>query len=835
MALNYREKRHLMKIRHIFLSLSAALVLFPALITGVWTYRNSVTSAFEDVKEQHLLLAKNLSVALERYAVDSSLIFDNIVENLSNDIANESSKNILKKLDFIEIAIVDENTGEILKCLSSDKTLEYDQSTSNRYADLYVLETARKWAEEGKTNFTPIVSTGSYDYYILLTRKLGDKIAIGKLKTDYFNSMGNSISFGEKGHAVIVDNQGNVLYHPKKSWVKTQKNIASIRSVSNMLNRETGIQTYNSPVINGDVIAGYTYVPSTGWGVMVSQPVSEIYSSSMSSWKSYLITVLVSFTLVMSFAIWVSMRSTKPLLNLIAATRVFDNPGEHKLLVLPKYRGVPTEIKQLYSTHNEMVKRLHTNHEDTFRMAYSDMITGLPTREAFNKMVENEFGSKHACSDNYLLLFIDLDDFKVINDTMGHETGDLVLAKISQQIANAINVQTGLHIITGPIDENGNLIQKLDGQAVLSRIGGDEFVALIPWNLGEARLEGFLRVLSYSISAPYMIEDKELVTSASIGAAFYGRDGINIRELTKRADIAMYHAKKSGKGKYCLYNRSIGQQSPAEIQNEVAAAIRNNEMVLYYQPKINNYTGISNSVEAVIRWLHPQKGLIPPNNFIPVIDNSDIADLLGEWVIRAACQQIKSWNKSGRNITVSVNIANHHLVSQNFMPNLIKIVDEIGVNPESLEIEMTEETAMTAHNRAKHVIQALKESGFTVSLDDYGKGYSNLARLADLEIDVIKLDLSLVSGITEDPRRAIIVASALDMAKNLNCKTVAEGIETEEQARFISSMGCDYLQGFLFAKPMPVNELDRWMSERANTTTQTASDKQANSWMRAAS
>ena len=824
-----------MRIRQLFLLLSATLVLFPALTIGVWTYRQSVTQQFEDVKVRHLLMAKNMGDTLERYALDTSLIFDGIVEHLSNGVSNQTSKEILKKLDFAEIAIVDYNSGAILYCLSSDKSLETDRTPTTSTVNLLVLLTARKWAIEGDTVFSPVISTGSTDNYLLLLRKFGNRIAIGKLKTDYFRSLGDSVSFGEKGHAVIVDNLGNVLSHPRKQWVKNPKNLAKIGPVAKMLNRETGIQTFHSPVTNSEMIAAYTHVASTGWGIMVPQPLSELYAASVSTWKSYLITVSISFLLAMTLVTWVSRRSTRPLLKLIAANRLFGNPGGQKILALPKNWGVPTEIRQLYQTHNEMVTKLRNDHSHTLRMAYSDIVTGLPSREAFNQIVEYEFAKSDIKTDSYLLVFLDLDDFKIVNDTMGHETGDQVLAKVSQQIANTIGVQTGLNVIFGPLDDKGNPIKELNGSAILARIGGDEFVALIPWVRSDERINAFLRAFSYSISTPFMIGDRELVASASIGAAIYGRDGINIRELTKKADIAMYYAKKAGKSNFCLYDKEIGEQTPAEIQQDVAQAIQNDEMVLYYQPKINLSNGEAMSVEAVIRWIHPQKGMIPPNQFIPVINNTMIADLMGEWVIRQACEQIKTWQETGNNISVSINIANHHLVSQNFMPNLLRIVDEIGVSPEFLEIEMTEETAMTAHKRAKHVIRALKESGFTVSLDDYGKGHSNLARLADLEIDVIKLDQSLINGITEDPRRAIIVGSALDMARNLNCRTVAEGIETREQANFISRMGCDYLQGFLFAKPMPAGELECWLIEHNQNVTLPPADTPSEEPMRAAS
>ncbi|MCF6322086.1 MAG: bifunctional diguanylate cyclase/phosphodiesterase, partial [Rhizobiaceae bacterium] len=458
--------------------------------------------------------------------------------------------------------------------------------------------------------------------------------------------------------------------------------------------------------------------------------------------------------------------------------------------------------------------RLHTKHADILRMAYSDLVTGLPTREAFNQLVQEEISGLKSTEKNYLLVFLDLDDFKAINDTMGHEVGDTVLAIVAKQVADAISNYTDLEVITCPLDDMGNPLKTLDGRAVISRIGGDEYVAFVPWDDGENGVNDFLQSINIAISSPFIVAEKELSIKSSIGASLLGRDGGNIRELTKKADIAMYWAKQSGKNCYRMYDSSVGDQTPAELQRDVANAIRNNEMTLYYQPKIDIAAGVANSVEAVVRWMHPEKGLISPGLFIPAIDDSETADLLGEWVIRSACNQIKKWNRAGRNISISVNIANHHLVSQNFLPNLLRIVDEVGIDPAYLEIEMTEETAMTAHKRAKSVIRALKENGFTVSLDDYGKGYSNLARLAALDIDVIKLDMSLISGITEDPRRAIIVASALDMARNLNCKTVAEGIETQEQATFISRLGCDYLQGYLFAKPMPIAEIDLWFLKR---------------------
>ena len=801
-----------MKIRQLLLLLSAVLVLLPAISIGVWTHTQSVKDGFREVPERHLLLAKNISGALEKYYSNTKLVFGHISGNLARGLSSQDVHMDNVGKEFISISLVEGKSGKII---NSDSYNQFQLATDPLYRDQGVLEIARRYAGRGSVTFSPVVADVDGTNVIVVAKWIGENIAIGKLKTDHIVNLGKSIAFGQRGHAAIVDDKGNVLSHPLDSWIKSRKNIAELAPVMKMLNGQSGIQQFYSPALDANIIAGFSSVKGPGWGVMVPQPVAELYASANQSSKSYLVIVIASFAVAMLLTIWVSMRSTRPLHKLIAANKNMDNPDKQKVLKLPKSWVVPSEIKQLYRTHNEMAARLHSKHADILRMAYSDLVTGLPTREAFIKLVENEFAKSRPHDDSYLLIFLDLDEFKLINDTLGHETGDTVLSIVSKQIADSITSYTHLDVITCPLDEFENPIKTLEGRAVISRIGGDEFVALIPWNRGVREVDNFLQSLNSSISSPYLLGDKEFSTSTSIGASMYGRDGRTIRELTKKADVAMYWAKKSGKNCYRLFDSTVSAKSPLELQQEVADAIINDEMKLFYQPKINAITGDADSVEAVVRWIHPQRGIVSPALFIPVIDNTEVADLLGEWVIRTACQQIKVWENAGKNITASVNIANRHLVSQNFVPDLLKIVEEENIRPECLEIEMTEETAMTNHKRAKFAIKALKENGFAVSLDDYGKGYSNLARLAALDIDVIKLDLSLINGITEDPRRAIIVASALDMARNLNCKTVVEGIETREQANFVSKMGCDYLQGFLFAKPMPVDELNIWLLKRA--------------------
>ena len=802
-----------MKIRYLLLMLTTTLVLIPALSIGAWTYNQAIKTRHQNIYQHHQFLVANLGSTLAKYYQDTKLIFENISKNLvinhvSNIDTDEASRQLISGLDFLDISLVHEKSAKIINHISGENLTA--PATPPTYAGLDIMRIARNIAIEGQVEFSALISTRDANNIILIVGKYNNLLTIAKLKMNNFIALANSANVGKSNHVTIIDNQGNILAHPDEYWKNSRRNISILAPVTQILKGKSGIVHYYSDELKDDVISGFTYVKGPGWGVLINQPASVFNAILAGTWKSYIITTVLSLVFAMVLALWVSIRSTRPLLKLISANRNTTNPDYQNFLELEDSWTVPAEIRQLYSARNEMVNRLRTKAVDTLRMAYSDMVTGLPTRQAFNRLVDNEFKNTNPPDSSYLLVFLDLDEFKSINDTMGHETGDTVLSIVSKQLADTIENYTKTDVITCPLDNHENLIEKLEGRAVISRIGGDEYVALIPWTKSEEDIEEFLHFLKTSISSPFLLGTKEITTSVSIGAALYGRDGRTIRELTKKADIAMYWAKNSGKNCYSLFDSKIRNQTPSEIQIDISNAINNEEMVLYYQPKINSLTGESNSVEALVRWIHPEKGIISPGMFIPAIDNTKFADLLGEWVINAACVQIDKWLKSGRDITVSVNIANHHLVSQNFLPNLLKIIHKVGIDPSYIEIEMTEQTAMTDHERAKDAICALKENGFSVSLDDYGKGYSNLARLAALDIDVIKLDMSLINGITEDPRRAIIVASALDMARNLNCKTVAEGIATKEQANCVSKMGCDYFQGFLFARPMPADELEAW-------------------------
>ena len=281
-----------------------------------------------------------------------------------------------------------------------------------------------------------------------------------------------------------------------------------------------------------------------------------------------------------------------------------------------------------------------------------------------------------------------------------------------------------------------------------------------------------------------------------------------------RADAALYHAKARGKGQHCFYDPANGVRSIIEIRREIAAAIAYDEMVLHYQPKVECQSGEVHALEALVRWQHPQLGLKGPIAFIPQIENSDEICALGEWVLKRAAEDLANWQSEGRELTIAVNIGARHLVSHGFPERALEIVTSAGVDPSQIELEITEEIAMQQEDNTRNVIDTLKAHGFRVALDDYGRGYSNLSRLAEVKVDVIKIDRSLILNVESHERTRQIVAATIAMAEALDCRVVAEGIEEAGHAALLRKLGCHELQGYFFAKPMERNRLTEWLIAR---------------------
>ncbi|NJR13208.1 MAG: EAL domain-containing protein [Phyllobacteriaceae bacterium] len=653
---------------------------------------------------------------------------------------------------------------------------------------------------------------------------------IGQIGTEHFVELAGGIRFGRSGHAVIVDQMGQVLAHPKDEWVQTAQSLAQLRPISQGLAMGNGVAEFYSPALEADMVAGFSGVRNAGWAVMVPQPLAELKLQAYEALRPIYLILTLGLLLALLLAYGFADRIARPLERITTSARRAHTAG---LEEIHDDRGllVPLEQREIVVAYNGMVRSVRASETQMRRLAYTDGLTGLLNRAAFCALAGSAFETEGGTSNRArgALFYFDVDDFKTVNDTRGHAAGDAVLAGIAERVCGVLRGLFGdLACIDGSlrqIDLTGP-----DAEAPrphFARFGGDEFVLLVPGLVTRADIEVFAERIMQAVAAPMAGKAEGLNTRISIGAAAYDMAGADmpadLDQMLQRADVALYHAKTRGKGRMCLYAPEEGVRSIHEIRADIRHAIQSGQMVLHYQPKIHTRSGMVHSVEALVRWNHPQRGLVMPGAFIPAIEDSDEIIALGEWVFRAAAADMLAWQAQGRDLSVAINIAARHYSMPGFASRTVAMARDCGVEPSRITLEITEEAAMRpgegSDENAGVAIAELKAAGFMVALDDYGCGYSNLQRLAQIKVDAIKIDRSLIAQVNSHARTREIVAATVAMAEALECRVTAEGIEDAAHAATLRRLGCHELQGYYFAHAMDMADCESWLREREHNNT----------------
>jgi len=426
-----------------------------------------------------------------------------------------------------------------------------------------------------------------------------------------------------------------------------------------------------------------------------------------------------------------------------------------------------------------------------YQMAHYDPLTDLPNRTLFARELSQAIERAREHDESIAILFMDLDRFKVINDTLGHSYGDQLLRAVADRLR-------------GLVDNPADLI---------SRMGGDEFTFFFT-NTTRDEAVKLAELLLTSMAEPFALEQMNIYVTPSIGISMYPEDGDEIEELLKNADSAMYHAKERGKNSYQFFSALTYQKASKKLmlENELFQALARNQFVLEYQPVIDIEAEQVTGMEALLRWEHPELGRISPMEFIPMAEETGLIVPIGEWVMREACMQTKRWQDQGvEHLSVAVNISWRQFVQQDFCAMIRRILTETGLSPEYLELEITESMAHDA-SYAIRILEQIKELGVTISIDDFGTGYSSLSYLSKFPIDRLKIDQSFIRDLNAGNRA--IVKTIMDMAHNMNISVVAEGVEQEEHLQFLKFMRCPKVQGYYYSKPLRAEAAAQLLLER---------------------
>lgn len=426
-------------------------------------------------------------------------------------------------------------------------------------------------------------------------------------------------------------------------------------------------------------------------------------------------------------------------------------------------------------------------------LAHYDVLTGLPNRTQWNDRAQRELHAAAAQRERLAVLFIDLDHFKAINDSLGHPVGDQLLSRVARRFQACLR----------------------DGD-FLARLGGDEFVVLLPDLVHSEDASVVARKLLAALQAPMSIDGHDLVASASIGIAVYPGDGDDVSTLLKHADVAMYCAKDQGRNAYHYFKPEMDVHALERLmlENALRRAVDRDELVLYYQPQVAAADGRVTGCEALVRWQHPELGLLQPGQLIAVAESSGLIVPLGYWVLRTACRQLARWQAQGRKLLVAVNISALQFRQAGFFDSVREVLRQTGADPLGLELELTESALMEPTPEILGRMQQLRDLGIKLALDDFGTGYSSLSYLKRLPIHRLKLDRSFVKDIPEDLEDVAIATATLSLARDLGMDVVAEGVENDVQHQFLRARGCAIMQGYLFSRPLPTEQLERWLNER---------------------
>ncbi len=465
----------------------------------------------------------------------------------------------------------------------------------------------------------------------------------------------------------------------------------------------------------------------------------------------------------------------------------------------------PHEIRQLAGA----LGRRRQAEEQIRQLAYYDDVTHLPNRAFFKELFSQAIGLARRNQQHLALLFLDLDNFKRINDILGHSIGDLLLIEVAKRLSLSLRATDSITL--------GRPGQHTDES--LARFGGDEFTLLLPQiRRGEDAGLVARRVLD-ALAEPVMLAGHEVIVNGSIGIAVYPEDGQDTETLLKNADMAMYFAKRESGDDFRFFTEAMNTTALKRLTMEkhLRRVLELNELSLHYQPQVDVTSGCISGVEALLRWNNPELGMVSPADFIPLAEETNLIVPIGDWVLRTACAQAKAWRDSGALLPrVAVNVSVRQFAQTGFPAQVERILSETGLEPSALEIEITESVLMKDGEMAITTLRDLKALGIQLAIDDFGTGYSSLAYLKQFPIDRLKIDRTFVCALNSDINDRAIASAIISLAENMNLSVTAEGVETENQLAFLKSRNCNEAQGYYMSRPLPVKEMGEILRKKSS-------------------
>lgn len=901
-----------MKLRTALFASFTFIAVLPIFIFGLWLRSEAVDQQLKLVEEKHLLVAENMTAALDRYVNDVAATFDMTIAIAASTGANEAVAKLLRDMHFQHVCLIDENNQLVAfqpgLQLTAPASIPVDVATPLWQASSF------------KAQFSAVNSIAGAQGIWVYKRTRSGKLAIGRLATDYVVGMQQQISFGEGGHAAVVDQAGNVIAHPRHDWMRAVKNLAAVDPVKRMMSGERGISYFYSPAVELDMVAGFSTVEKTGWGVMVPQPLREVQAAAqqitywvlavtggatvvaivlgwlLASWLSQPLSWLnqhvqdlaeegtasidESFvasgsasefsTLIKSFHVmhgkWrFSQNSLRSQNALFSST--LDSLHEGVALLSPSWKiqfsnhrfsemfghladsvlvdsdfgkalqagkkrisaasfsgspmRLPLASRALQSKVNGLISlkivdgkyfelvvssledgrflAVVTDVSDRLRkaeqlryLATHDELTGLLNRREFLLQLGRRLQDADARMQQLAVAYIDMQRFKEVNDTLGHAFGDELLIAVASRIENFVSENSA------------------------ARLGGDEFAIVLDEFNESGEAIDTIKQLTDSLQQPYKIRGQAVKLAASTGVAISPVDGNTAEELLQAADLAMYSLKRRNGNRLQRYSESMSTQLQRRTQLESALinAVANNEFTVVYQPVVEISSESILGVECLLRWSKAEKFSVEVTEIIEICEQIGLIHQVTENVFTLAFKELENVSgTSGQPLVVSLNLSGSEFTRPAMIQRLRELIHASKLAPERIEVELTESKSVLDTDAIRSSMEALREMGVKISLDNFGSGCSSFRHLSELPIDSVKIYSGMMDSLSSCESTNQTVVGIIGLAKRLGVRTIATGIESNQQLAVLRSADCDALQGRLYAAPMALQELRGFLAQ----------------------
>jgi len=710
--------------------------------------------------------------------------------------------------EYFEIRIISRDGKELLRSVIGD--------VENRTKD----ESSSQWFKEaslsGSAIHTTFLANPDNGKPVLLTSKpltsnIEDNVTgqntqklhgylVLTIDLGFLDRLSQNMSVGKSGDLFFTDASGNILFHPDKSRKGQQIDPGLYSRLANISDHKTLLDAPYQ-----DAPGHYQSVKLDNWlhGIAAYEE-SEFTDKRNNLGQSVTLIagVAILLTIAFLFAVLKSLL-IKPIQKLSSAAREM---GRGQLLV-PINVNTRDEIGDLANTFKEMGENLNHYHEQVRYVAYHDSLTGLPNRLMFKDYLKRATAEARRNNQELSVLFLDLDNFKRINDTLGHVVGDKLLEAFAVRLQSCLR-ETDV-ISHTPLD---------DSESVMARLAGDEFTIMLPRTTGPANAQKVSRRVLELMSEPFVVNKQELYISTSIGIALFPDDGDSVDDLMKNADIAMYHAKKSGRNNYQYFSKRLNEESifKLKIESKLRHAVENNELEMYYQPQVALATGEIAGAECLLRWKDEELGMVSPDVFIPIAEEYGLIIPITEWLIHDICTRAQAWSKEfTAHTTMAINISAVHFCGHDLEGLIHNTLKQTGFDPKRLEIELTETSVLQDPQLAIKTLERIQSMGLQTSLDDFGTGYSSLNYLMQLPLDKLKIDRSFIVNMDNGEKGIAIVSAIIAMAHSLSLEVIAEGVEEESHIQLLRKMQCDIVQGYYIARPMPAAEFEQLLASNS--------------------